>query len=64
MLAERNPAILVHLRFALKVLEERSHLGLDAEYARKLASVIRQQIEHGEEALNPPPSAVAPRRAA
>jgi hypothetical protein len=28
MLAERNPALLVHLRFALDVLEERTHLGL------------------------------------
>jgi hypothetical protein len=64
MLAERNAAILVHLRFALEVLEERSHLGLDAEYTGKLAGAIRQQIERGEEALNPPPSVVAPRRAA
>jgi hypothetical protein len=64
MLAERNPAILVHLRFALEVLEERSHLGLDAEYSEKLSSVIRHQIERGKEALKPPPSLAAPRRAA
>jgi len=64
MLAERNPAILVHLRFALQVLEERSHLGLDAEYTGKLASVIRGQIERGEVALYPPPSPAAPKKAA
>ena len=64
MLAERNPAILVHLRFALEVLEESSHLGLDAEYTGKIASVIREQIKRGEAALFPPPSLTAPGRAA
>jgi hypothetical protein len=64
MLAKTNSAILDDLRFALDVLQESSHLGLDAEYAEKLTSVIRQQIEQGENALNRQPSVVVPARAA
>ena len=52
MIAERNPSLIDDLRFALSVLQERSSLGLDSEYASKLQSVILHQIEQGEEVLN------------
>lgn len=64
MFAEWNPSFLDDLRFALDVLQESSHLGLDAEYTEKLTSVIRQQIERGENALNRQPSFVVPATAA
>ena len=56
MLAERNPSLIDDLRFALRVLQERSGLGLDSEYASKLQSVIVQQIQRGEMALRRGPS--------
>jgi hypothetical protein len=64
MLAERNPAILDDLRFALNVLQESSNLGLDAQYTAKLVSVIQQQIERGEAVLHRPPSLAVPKKAA
>jgi hypothetical protein len=64
MLAARNPALLDDLRFALNVLQESSNLGLDVQYTEKLVSVIRQQIERGEAALNRPPSLAIPQKAA
>jgi hypothetical protein len=64
MLAARNPAILDDLRFALNVLQESSNLGLDAQYTRKLVSVIQQQIEMGAAALNRPPSLALAEKAA
>ena len=64
MLAARNSAILDDLRFALNVLQESSNLGLDAQYTRKLVSVIQQQIERGEAALNRPPSLALAEKAA
>lgn len=51
MLARTNPAILDDLRFALDVLEESSHLGLDSKYAAKLKTLIEGQITRGEQVL-------------
>jgi hypothetical protein len=50
MIAEWNPAVIDNLRLALQVLEERSGLGLDSEYAAKIRSTILHQIERGEAA--------------
>jgi len=52
MFDERLPSLIDDYRFALQVLQERSNLGLDSEYASKIRSVILEQIERGEAALN------------
>ena len=38
------------LRYALDVMEEYSHLGLDDEYADKLRDILVRRIEEAEEA--------------
>lgn len=40
------------LRFALDVMEEYSHLGLDDEYAGKLRDILQRHIEDAEESLS------------
>jgi hypothetical protein len=52
--------LLADLRFALDVLEERSHLGLDAEKARLVRDVIRQKILRIEGSERYMPSSVKP----
>jgi hypothetical protein len=52
MFPARIPAVIDDLEFALQVLQEGSGLGLDPEYASKLQSVIRRQIERGERVRN------------
>jgi hypothetical protein len=59
MLSETNPSLIDDLRFALQVLQERSGLGLDSEYASKIQSVILQQIERGEASRRPSVAAPA-----
>ena len=39
------------LRFALEVMDEYSHLGLDSEHAAKLRSLMLEQIAKAAEAL-------------
>jgi len=39
------------LRFALEILDEYSHLGLDSEHAAKLRFLMLQHIARAEEAL-------------
>jgi len=56
MFTGRLPSYIEDLRFALSVLQEPSYLGLDSDYASKIQSVILQQIEQGEAALNRRPS--------
>jgi hypothetical protein len=41
------------LRYALEVMEEYSHLGLDDEYAGKLRDILVRRIEHAETPLSP-----------
>lgn len=48
MLSE-NPAYVDDLRFALEIMDEYSHLGLDSEHASKLRSLMLQQIARAEE---------------
>ena len=50
MLSE-NPAYVEDLRFALEIMDEYSHLGLDSEHAAKLRSLMQQQIAKAEDAL-------------
>jgi hypothetical protein len=45
------PALVLELRYALDVLEERSHLGLDDEVASKLKDILLRRIGDAEEAL-------------
>ncbi|MFZ2022010.1 MAG: hypothetical protein WBP71_11080 [Terracidiphilus sp.] len=57
----RDPAnriqMLSTLRFALNVMEERSHIGLDDEAAGTIRNVLLHQIIETETALHFPPSA-------
>lgn len=40
------------IRYALEVLEEYEHLGLDEEYASKLRDILQRQIDEAEEAVS------------
>ena len=40
------------LRYALEVLDEYSHLGLDDQYAAKLREILERRIEETEESLS------------
>jgi hypothetical protein len=53
------------LRYALDVLEEYSHLGLDDEYANKLREILERQLEDIDETdtSSPPRPARFPSRA-
>ncbi len=44
------------LRYALEVMEEYSHLGLDDEYASKLREILLRRIEEAEEAVSVEPA--------
>jgi hypothetical protein len=59
----RDPAnsiqMLSTLRFALNVMEERSHIGLDDKTAGTVRSALLHQILETESALHFPPSAHA-----
>ena len=46
-----NPALLMELRYALNVLEECSHLGLDEDGASRIRRILLQQISKTESAL-------------
>ena len=45
----------MELRYALDVMEEYSHLGLDDEYAGKLREILMKRIEEAEAALSSTP---------
>ena len=47
------------IRYALAVLEEYSHLGLDDEYANKLREILERQLDETDQtapAVHPNPS--------
>jgi len=48
MISDHNPAFIADLRFALDVMDERSHLGLDSEYHSRLRSLLLAEIEEAE----------------
>jgi hypothetical protein len=47
----RNAVIAEDLRFALDVLQESAHLGLDSEHSSTLQSLIQNQIKRREARL-------------
>jgi len=56
----RDPAnrvqLLSDLRFALEVMEERSHIGLDDQMAGAVRTTIQRRIDETEKALRYPVS--------
>jgi hypothetical protein len=46
-----NPALLLELRYALNVLEECSHLGLNEKGASRIRRILLQQIAETESAV-------------
>ena len=46
-----NSALILELRYALDVMEERSHLGLDDEVASNLKGVLLRRIAVAQDAL-------------
>jgi hypothetical protein len=59
----RDPAsrvqLLSNLRFALEVMEERSHIGLDDKMAGAVRSTILRRIDETEKALRYSPTTQA-----
>ena len=53
MYATTNPDLVNELRYALAVMEEYSHLGLDNEAAGKLRSILVRRINEAEAAARP-----------
>jgi len=47
-----NPNLVTELRYALDVMEEYSHLGLDNEAAGKLRNILLRRINEAETALS------------
>ncbi|WP_162601463.1 hypothetical protein [Occallatibacter savannae] len=44
------------LRYALEVMEEYSHLGLDDEHTNKLRSILLRRIDEAEAAVSVEPA--------
>ena len=51
-----KPELANELRYALDVMEENSHLGLDDEAASRLRSILRRRIEKAESEFSPRPT--------
>ena len=52
MYVTTNPDLVNELRYALDVMEEYSHLGLDNEAAGKLRSILVRRINEAEAAVS------------
>jgi len=48
----QNPDLATDLRYALDVMEEYSHLGLDDETASKLREILVRRINQAEDAVS------------
>ncbi len=57
MYATSNPDLVNELRYALDVMEEYSHLGLDNEAAGKLRGILVRRINEAEAAVSCHPTA-------
>lgn len=57
MYSAPNPDLVTELRYALDVMEEYSHLGLDDESANRLRNILHRRIREAENALSPQPVA-------
>lgn len=51
-----NPDLVNELRYALDVMEEYSHLGLDDEAANKLRGILLRRIEEAKTAVSCSPA--------
>jgi hypothetical protein len=60
MFTETSAAFIKDLRFALEVMEDRSHLGLDPERATKLRDLMQRRISAAEETFTKLPEKIAP----
>jgi hypothetical protein len=58
MFVETSVVFIEDLRFALEVMEDRSHLGLNAERAAKLRNLMHRRISVAEEALAKNPARI------
>jgi hypothetical protein len=47
-----NPDLVKELRYALDVMEENSHLGLDDDAAGRLRAILLRRIEEAENAAS------------
>lgn len=52
-----NPELVNELRYALDVMEESSHLGLDDEAANRLRNILVRRIKEAEKADSLRPAA-------
>lgn len=52
-----NPDLAKELRYALEVMEESSHLGLDDAAATKLRDILVRQIQDAENSASSRPTA-------
>ena len=55
-----NPRLVSEFRSALNVMEERSHLGLDDEFASKLKRILLRRIAEAEGAFPDMPKSPLP----
>ncbi|HLY42441.1 MAG TPA: hypothetical protein VKR52_14600 [Terracidiphilus sp.] len=53
MLTEIRTALINDLRFAIEVMEDRSHLGLNAERAATLKALMERRIYAAQNAIKP-----------
>jgi hypothetical protein len=60
MFADTTAVFIADLRFALEVMEDRSHLGLSAERAAKLRTLMQLRISAAEKALGKNPVSSTP----
>lgn len=51
-----NPDLAKELRYALEVMEENSHLGLDEEAAGRLRTILLRRINEAETAASARPA--------
>ena len=51
-----KPELANELRFALNVMEENSHLGLDDETAKRLRNILVRRIQQAEDSASARPA--------
>ena len=51
-----KPELVNELRYALHVMEENSHLGLDDEAANRLRSILVRRIQQAEDSVSSRPA--------
>ena len=56
MITQHTSDHLTDIQYALQVLDEYEHLGLDDEHASKLRKILQDQIEETDEAVSSCPA--------